>query len=124
MEIVTSTSAIVPEVLKEDNYQRWSILMEHYLVAQDLWDVVQSSEKPGGGKEREWMKNNAFALHAIGISCGGKAFDQIKNIRSAKDAWDTLAAKLKPPPIAQDATHGISELHQEKRTGYFSFYSS
>ncbi|GKV02904.1 hypothetical protein SLEP1_g15282 [Rubroshorea leprosula] len=116
MEIVTSTSAIVPEVLKEDNYERWSILMEHYLVAQDLWDVVQSSEIPGGGKEREWMKNNALALHAIGISCGREAFDQIKNIRSAKDAWDELAAKLKPPPIVQGVTHGISELHQEKQT--------
>ncbi|GLT37739.1 hypothetical protein SLA2020_120400 [Shorea laevis] len=125
MEIVTSTSAIVSEVLKEDNYERWSILIEHYLVAHDLWDVVQSSKIPGGGNKREWMKKNALALHAIGISCGREAFDQIKDKRSAKVAWDALAAKLKPQSIVeQDVTHGTSEPHQEKQTGYFSFYSS
>ncbi|GLT58538.1 hypothetical protein SLA2020_314240 [Shorea laevis] len=116
MEIVTSTSAIVHEVLKEDNYERWSILMEHYLVAQDLWDVVQSSRMPGEGNKREWMKKNALALHAIGMSCGREAFDQIKNMRSAKAAWDALAPKLKPPPIIQDATPHISEPHQERQT--------
>ncbi|GLT58531.1 hypothetical protein SLA2020_314170 [Shorea laevis] len=104
MDIDTSPRTIVREVLKEDNYERWSILMEHYLMAQDLWDVVRSSEMLGGGNKREWMKKNASALHAIGISCGREAFDQIKNKRSAKDAWDALAAELKPRSTVQDVT--------------------
>ncbi|GKV02909.1 hypothetical protein SLEP1_g15287 [Rubroshorea leprosula] len=116
MEIVTSLGAIVPEVLKEDNYERWSILMKYYLVTQDLWNVVQSSKKPAGGNKRELMKKNALALHAIGISCGREAFDQIKNIDSAKGAWDALAAKLKPPPIGQRVTSDVSEPHQERQT--------
>ncbi|GKV02937.1 hypothetical protein SLEP1_g15311 [Rubroshorea leprosula] len=116
MEIDTSRTMIVPEVLKEGNYERWSILMEHYLVAQDLWDVVRSSEMLGGGNKREWMKKNALALHAIGISCGREAFDQIKNKRSAKVAWDALAAKLKPPSVVEDVTPDISEPDQERQT--------
>ncbi|GKV53967.1 hypothetical protein SLEP1_g60478, partial [Rubroshorea leprosula] len=124
MGIVTSPSTIVPEVLKEDNYERWSILMEHYLVAQDLWEVIQSYRMPRGGNKREWMKKNALALHAIGISCGRETFDQIKNIRSAKCAWDALAAKLTPPSIVQDVTPDIFELHQERQTGSVFYLNS
>ncbi|KAK2373814.1 hypothetical protein QL285_074824 [Trifolium repens] len=33
---------IVPEVLNHDNYDRWSVFMENYLIGKGLWDVVIS----------------------------------------------------------------------------------
>ncbi|GKV49103.1 hypothetical protein SLEP1_g55870 [Rubroshorea leprosula] len=88
---------IVPEVLKEDNYERWCIFMQHYLVAQDLWDVVLSNEMLHGEDSRESIKRNALALHTIKISCGAKKFDAIKEMNSAKDAWNALADLYKQP---------------------------
>ncbi|GKV34305.1 hypothetical protein SLEP1_g42682 [Rubroshorea leprosula] len=84
---------IVLEVLKEHNYERWCIFMQHYLVGQDLWDVVLSSEIAYANEEdpREWIKRNALALHAIKISCGEEKFNRIKEMNSAKDAWNALA---------------------------------
>ncbi|GKV48013.1 hypothetical protein SLEP1_g54855 [Rubroshorea leprosula] len=116
MEMVTSPSTIVPEALKKDNYERWSILMQHYLELQDLWEVIQSDRMPQGGNRKEWSKKNALALYAIRISCGTEAFDQIKKISHAKTAWDALADKLKPRPIVEVVNHDISELHQERQT--------
>ncbi|GKV34309.1 hypothetical protein SLEP1_g42686 [Rubroshorea leprosula] len=105
VQLVPSSNAgivacmIVPEVLKEDNYERWCIFMEHYLLAQDLGDVVLSSEMPHahGEDTREWIKKNALALHAIKISCEAEKFDRIKKMNSAKDAWNALAELCKPP---------------------------
>ncbi|GLT90053.1 hypothetical protein SLE2022_080050 [Rubroshorea leprosula] len=94
------TNVIVPEVLRRDNYDRWSILMRYYLLGQGLWDVVQPGEldivQPDelpaeGNMRKEWMKKNALALHAIMISCGEEIFDQIKEKDSAKKVWDALA---------------------------------
>ncbi|GKV34850.1 hypothetical protein SLEP1_g43192 [Rubroshorea leprosula] len=91
MEIATlPPSTIVPEVLKKDNYERWSILIKHYLVAQDVWDVVDPNQRTEEMNERVRIKKNALALHAIKISCGAKAFDLIKDIQSAGDAWQAL----------------------------------
>ncbi|GKV34828.1 hypothetical protein SLEP1_g43169 [Rubroshorea leprosula] len=81
---------IVPEVLGEYNYERWSILIEHYLAAQDVWDVIEQIPTTEEMNERGWNKKNALALHAIKISCGAKAFDLIKNQKSARDAWKAL----------------------------------
>jgi hypothetical protein len=42
--IMKATSAaslrIVPEVLNFDNYDRWSVFMENYLIGKGLWDDV------------------------------------------------------------------------------------
>ncbi|GKV20707.1 hypothetical protein SLEP1_g30792 [Rubroshorea leprosula] len=83
-------NTIVPEVFGEYNYERWSILIEHYLVAQDVWDVIEPIPTTEEINERVWNKQNALALHAIKISCGAKAFRRIKNIQSARDAWQAL----------------------------------
>ncbi|GLT26364.1 hypothetical protein SLA2020_080570 [Shorea laevis] len=95
---------IVPEVLKEGNYERWRVFMEHYLVAQDLWDVVLSIEMPKVEDPRGWVKRNALALHAIKISCGANSFDRIKKMNSAEDAWNALADLHKQP--GGDASRG------------------
>ncbi|GKV49113.1 hypothetical protein SLEP1_g55880 [Rubroshorea leprosula] len=102
------------EVHKEDNYERWRIFMQHYLVAQDLWDVVLSSEMPDGEDPREWIKKNALALYAIKISCGAEKFDQIKEINSAKDAWKALADLHKQPNEDGNKDTGIKTVERKQ----------
>ncbi|XP_020411967.1 uncharacterized protein LOC18787803 isoform X3 [Prunus persica] len=99
-----SADAAVVEVLNARNYADWSVLVKTYLLAQDLWDVVEEEHEDDDEEEEEeaddkfkaWRKKNATALHKIQISCGQEAFSLISNTTSAKRAWDTLAEKFKP----------------------------
>ncbi|GKV52078.1 hypothetical protein SLEP1_g58681 [Rubroshorea leprosula] len=121
MEMVAPhASVIVPKVLRSNNYKRWSIFMRHYLVGQDLWDVVQLSQLPAGGNMREWIKKSALAVHAIKISCGEEMFDKIKDMDSAKEVWDALANMHKPPVVSQE----IAEHPLQRRTGTFTTQTS
>ncbi|GKV34817.1 hypothetical protein SLEP1_g43160 [Rubroshorea leprosula] len=108
MEIATPPpNTIVQEVLEKKNYRRWSILLKHYLVAQDVWDVIEPRPMTEETDERVWSRKNALALHAIKISCGAKAFDRIEKIDSAKDAWEALLDMQKP-----QVYYEIAELHE------------
>ncbi|PQM34009.1 hypothetical protein Pyn_01508 [Prunus yedoensis var. nudiflora] len=98
-----SADVAVVEVLNARNYVDWSVLVKTYLLAQDLWDVVEEDEEDEEDEEADdkfiaWRKKNATALHKIQISCGWEAFSLIRNTTSAKRAWDTLAEKFKPKP--------------------------
>ncbi|XP_034203587.1 uncharacterized protein LOC117618068 [Prunus dulcis] len=105
-----SADAAVVEILNGRNYVDWSVLVKTYLLAQDLWDVVEEEyeedddneeeEEEADDKFKAWRKKNATALHKIQISCGQEAFSLIRNATSAKRAWDTLAEKFKPKPDA------------------------
>ena len=92
--------AAVVEVLKQDNYFDCSVRVKTYLMAQDLWDIVESrSDSPTPENEaafKVWSKMNAMALHVIQISCGPDTFSDIRETTSARNAWDTLARKHKP----------------------------
>ncbi|XP_062009636.1 uncharacterized protein LOC133726162 isoform X3 [Rosa rugosa] len=97
---VAVPSAIVHKVLTTNNYEDWSIRVKTYLLAKGLWKVVGSAmEPPRVEDEAEfeaWSKNNAEALHAIHISCGDDTFSFIRDMDTAKAAWNTLEKKLKP----------------------------
>ncbi|KAF2318367.1 hypothetical protein GH714_006113 [Hevea brasiliensis] len=86
----------VPELLDGLNYANWSVCMKNYLLANDLWDIVEatteapSPEEPEG-EYKAWIKKNAAALHAIQISCMSHILSQIKEIGSARICWDSLA---------------------------------
>ncbi|XP_040361964.1 uncharacterized protein LOC112165293 [Rosa chinensis] len=96
MEGTVAPSAIVLEVLNEDNYERWSVWVKTYLLANGLWDVVETSRAPLPSDFEVWTKRNAQALHAIQISCGLDTFTLISEFNSASRAWKTLAETLKP----------------------------
>lgn len=93
-----STATVVPgsivlEVLNQDNYEQWSFRVKTYLLAKDLWDIVEAPTQEFGDEgvgEKVWTKKNAEALYAIQISCGTDIFTFIKNSEKAKDAWYTL----------------------------------
>ncbi|XP_034205219.1 uncharacterized protein LOC117619388 isoform X1 [Prunus dulcis] len=99
VEGLVPAGAIVVDVLSKDNYEHWSALVKNYLLAQDLWDVVEATAEPPVPEEADQFigrKKTAAALHAIQISCGPDAFSVIKEISSSKIAWDILAQTFKP----------------------------
>ncbi|XP_035546553.1 uncharacterized protein LOC109022059 [Juglans regia] len=97
------SSTIVPEVLRNDNYATWSACIKNYFLAQDLWDIFETTTKPSESEDcavefKAWMKKNAAALHAIQISCSVEILSQINPISSAKDVWDSLYKLMNQPP--------------------------
>ncbi|KDP25716.1 hypothetical protein JCGZ_23937 [Jatropha curcas] len=91
---------IVPELLAEHNYPNWSACIRNYLLANDLWDIIEANFEPPGPKEseaefRSWRRKNAAILHAIQVSCTSIKLSQIREIDSAKVCWDTLATIYK-----------------------------
>ena len=111
------TSAAVTEVLDIDNYFVWSVQVRTYLIAQDLWSIVEATEEPCKQENDEaaskaWTKKNAMALHVIQISCKPHICFAIGLITSAKIAWETLEAICslpKPESIYSGIT--LSKMH-------------
>ena len=95
----TKPASINKAVFNQDNYLDWSIRLKTYLMIQGLWDFVESSSEPlttkTGSASKPWIKKNAKALHAIQMFCGPDIFSDIREISSAKIAWDTLAEKYR-----------------------------
>ncbi|KAM5549019.1 ankyrin repeat-containing protein ITN1-like [Rosa sericea] len=93
-------TVVVLEVLNQfSNYERWSLAVKNYLLAEDLWDVVENTNQPPKEDEPEfktWRRNNARALRIIQNCCGTDNSNFINKTSSAKDAWDTLAKMFEP----------------------------
>ncbi|XP_077234679.1 uncharacterized protein LOC143876883 [Tasmannia lanceolata] len=67
-------------------------LFVSYLQGQGLWDIVDGSDvRPEGNQPglNAWKKNGK-ALHAIQISCGSDMLSYVRELDSAKEAWDSL----------------------------------
>ncbi|CAN6559960.1 unnamed protein product [Malus baccata var. baccata] len=96
--------AVVPTVLNRENYRKWSSRMKTYLLAEDLWDIVEGTyqlpeeeedEEEDAEAEREaWKKKNIKALYAIQSSCVDDIYDIIEYKTNAKEAWDALYDSL------------------------------
>ncbi|GKV47592.1 hypothetical protein SLEP1_g54480 [Rubroshorea leprosula] len=103
--------------LDDDNYERWRICIESYLVSKDLWKAIISSERPSEVDETEWTKRVAAALHAIQISCGKEGFEKIKDTNSAKCAWDKLAQMHENKDDSESHCIDLSEEEEEGEEG-------
>ncbi|KAK9911687.1 hypothetical protein M0R45_035582 [Rubus argutus] len=107
MAATTVPSVIVNlKVLSKDNYKQWSFRVKTYLLAEDLWKVVDVTSKPpkeGEADFNAWSKDNAKALHTIHISCGDNAYAFIEDISVAKDAWESLAKEFNPTEASHNA---------------------
>ncbi|CAL9014018.1 unnamed protein product [Prunus brigantina] len=89
------------KLLNHRNYEYWSFRVKVYLLAEDVWDLVEATTEPPKPEDGEvafkaWRKNNAKALLAIQTSCGDDTYPIIEGITEAKAAWDALAEELKP----------------------------
>jgi len=112
-------------VLEEDNYEDWSVQIKKYLMAHDLWEIIEATTEPPRQEDdeatfKDWRNKNFMALHVIQISCGlDTGFDEIIQITSAKTAWDMLEEKYDvytdtnsgPPPLSFDLTNAQNSMH-------------
>ncbi|CAL9014039.1 unnamed protein product [Prunus brigantina] len=99
------------KLLNHRNYEDWSFRVKVYLLAEDVWDLVEATTEPPKPEDGEvafkaWRKNNAKALLAIQTSCGDDTYPIIEGITEAKAAWDALAEELKPLS-SSDSEEGI-----------------
>ncbi|XP_062002878.1 uncharacterized protein LOC133720517 [Rosa rugosa] len=97
------SSLFTPELLNLYNYEDWSVQVETYLLAEDLWDILEPTYEPpkredGEAEFKAWRKKNARALLAIRFSCGPDTVSLIRKTRMAKVAWNTLAQKFASSP--------------------------
>ena len=115
MEIKDALSTAVFEVLEKDNYVAWSVRVKTYLMAQDLWEIVeattlppkqdsskkkkqeQSKQEGDEAASKAWRKKNSMALNVLQVSCGPNALSEIREISLAKSAWNILAEKYNVP---------------------------
>lgn len=96
MERKATLCTIGFEVLDKHNYMYWSARVKTYLIAHDLWDIVETIREPQKQEDDEaackaWRRKNSMTLHLIQISCGQDAYSMIQKESSAKKAWNTLA---------------------------------
>ncbi|KAJ6428813.1 hypothetical protein OIU84_020464 [Salix udensis] len=123
-----SPTSIVVEVLRDDNYDDWSACMKSYMLAHDLWDLIDPADHQEGDQEvdsqpidhpevdsKAWRKKNAAALHAIQVSCSPHILSTIRSIVSAKDAWDTLANSQQHQSPSQEVQSDESELSESSQ---------
>ncbi|KAM4081490.1 hypothetical protein ACJW30_11G096400 [Castanea mollissima] len=124
METRTASSAAVSEVLNVNNYLVWSVQVRTYLIAQDLWDIVEATDECPKQEDDEaafkaWSKKNAMALHVIQISCPQRICLVISLITSAKIAWETLEAICSIPKSDYVEEKEESYVDCSKRTKTF-----
>jgi hypothetical protein len=122
------SNTIVLELLRnKDNYENWCAWMKNYLLAQDLWDIVQSTTEPPKPEDdvvgfKAWTKDNAAALHAILISCEMDILPEIREISSAKIVWDKLAS-MYGPRISDDSSSSIPDNSSSNIPGETIFFN-
>ena len=83
--------------LNHTNYEIWSTCMMSYLEGQDLWETVGGSDTTPPSQEnaealRKWKIKAGKAMYALKISVDPELLGHIKDARTPKDAWDTLAS--------------------------------
>jgi hypothetical protein len=114
MEVKDALGAAVLEYLEgSDNYVDWSIQVQTYLVAKDLWDTIEATAKPPKQEDDEaafkaWSDKNYMALRVIKNSCRPNTFSEIGEISYAKVAWNTLAEKYLPKGTSSGLSLSLS----------------
>ena len=91
------TIAVVRTILNYKNYDDWSSQIKTYLLAEDLWNIIDEctdelpkTEDEEKAKRNAWKKKDAKALIAIQNSFEDDTYHLIKYTTTAKAAWDIL----------------------------------
>ncbi|KAJ8636992.1 hypothetical protein MRB53_011259 [Persea americana] len=66
---MSSSNAIVPEVLTEKNYGNWKVWLKSYLIGQGLWDIVDGIEAKPVENHMEGSFHLLISLTPISSSC-------------------------------------------------------
>lgn len=100
----------------EDDYERWETKTKNSLVSNDVWDIIEAPSTP---TQDNAIRKNATALNIIQQSCGSKNFDEVRRVKTAKEAWNRLkdrysSDELKAKPDIEQGIHVFKcnmELH-------------
>uniref|UniRef100_M1D6U3 Gag-pol polyprotein n=1 Tax=Solanum tuberosum TaxID=4113 RepID=M1D6U3_SOLTU len=68
--------------------------MQYYFLSQELWDIIGGSDTtPPTDAEaaNRWKVKAGKAMYALTVTNDDKFLQQIKNAKTPKEAWDTLA---------------------------------
>ena len=82
--------------LNDQNYNSWSTCMSSYMQGQDLWEVVNRSEvmflvEDVNGMLWKWKIKASKAKFTLKTSVEEKVLEHIWDVKTPKEAWDTLA---------------------------------
>ncbi|KAH0724452.1 hypothetical protein KY285_000281 [Solanum tuberosum] len=82
------------EKFNASNYGSWSTRMQYYFLGQELWDIIGGSDTtPPTDAEaaKRWKVKVGKAMYALTVSIEDEFLQRIKNAKTPKEAWDTLA---------------------------------
>ncbi|KAE8056200.1 hypothetical protein FH972_012991 [Carpinus fangiana] len=101
----------VLQLIGKDNYVEWSDQVKDHLMAHDLWDIVEATtyhffQEDDYSSVHTWR--NSMALHVIQNSCNLNTLFEIRDISSAKVAWNTLAEKYLPKNTSSGLSLSLS----------------
>lgn len=65
------------ELLNQSNYMIWRSCMESYLVGEEFWDVIGSSNTTKPEELKKWTKRNAKAKFVLKRSVSHGLFEHI-----------------------------------------------
>ena len=89
------TNNLRVEKLTSENYLHWKFNMKMYLMSQDLWEIVEGTERlPGGAnqlQQQKFKKRGNQALASISLSVSNSVQLYVRKCKTAKEAWDALA---------------------------------
>ena len=82
------------EKLNNNNYSTQSTRMQFYFLSQDLWEIIGGSETSALTSQdnfKKWKVGARKAMYALSVSVEDDLLQRIKEVKTPKEAWDTLA---------------------------------
>ena len=91
------------EWLTQDNYHSWKYTMKLYLIGKGLWSIVSGdetlAEDANDATKKAFKRRADLALAAVGLNVSKGLQIYTRSRKTAKEAWDKLAARFEPSSI-------------------------
>ncbi|CAI5768826.1 Retrovirus-related Pol polyprotein from transposon TNT 1-94 [Podarcis lilfordi] len=82
--------ALVFPQLTDENYSLWSFQVEALLTSREIWTYI--TDDPPDPVTNAWSKGDAKARAIINLAVSDQQVIYIRNKKTAKEMWDSLAA--------------------------------
>lgn len=80
-------------ILTRENKDKWFRLTEHYLIGEDLWDVIDDTSPSTNYSAQLAYKLNGKVIYIISICLSDDDQEYTADITTAKELWNTLRKK-------------------------------
>ena len=92
-------------LLTNENYASWKFDMKMLLIGKDVWDIVTGEEtlqESATNKERtSFRKRENHALSTICLSVSSDIKIYVRNSKTSKEAWDSLASHFEEKSLSK-----------------------